>query len=258
MVFTEINKKELSGLPFILNSACDGFRQGIVDRPQGFVYHQFIWVIKGSGLFKIGGENFLISEGEGIFSRKDISQHYGSNGDKLHTAWLTFSLSDATLDSIGVGDYIKFNVPAFMDRETRQLIDFANGDSTPLTRSAAGYSYIIELFSAILSEKQTVSMRTLRLLEQHYSEPLTLQDVSDCLSMDKFTLCRMYKQEKGCTVMEELNKIRIKKAKQFLKYNVASINEIGRMCGFESPSYFCKRFRESVGCTPTEYRNRHL
>ena len=30
--------------------------------------------------------------------------------------------------------------------------------------------------------------------------------------------------------------------------------EIGKMCGFESPSYFGKNFREIVGLTPEQYR----
>ena len=258
MVFTEINKKELSKLPFMLNSICDCTKQGTVDRPNGFDYHQFIWVIKGGGNFKIGNENYFLSEGEGIFTRVGIPQQYGGNGDCLHTAWFTFSMSEEALDSIGVGEALRFNVPSFLGSETRQLISFANGDSTPLTRSAAGYSYAVELFSAILSEDQSIADRIYHILEQRYSEPLTLSDISDAMSMDKFALCRSYKSERGSTVMDELNRIRIKKAKQFLKYNVGSVNKICKMCGFESPSYFCKRFREAVGCTPSEYRQRHL
>ena len=111
-----------------------------------------------------------------------------------------------------------------------------------------------ELFSTILSSADTLSVRVLRLLEQRYSEPLTLYDIADEFGVDRFSLCRTYKAERGVTVMEDLNRIRIAKAKRFLKYGTDPIEKVGQLCGYESASYFGKRFRESVGQTPAEYR----
>ena len=51
-------------------------------------------------------------------------------------------------------------------------------------------------------------------------------------------------------------KIRIAKAKQLLNQVPLRAQEVGRMCGFDSTSYFCK-FREETGRTPLEYRKRH-
>ena len=66
-----------------------------------------------------------------------------------------------------------------------------------------------------------------------------------------------YKKEHGITVMDDLNRIRIAKAKRFLRYGSASVAEVGKQCGFDSPSYFGKCFKEATGYTPTEYRS-HL
>ena len=35
-----------------------------------------------------------------------------------------------------------------------------------------------------------------------------------------------------------------------------SVTEIGFRAGFHSPSYFSKRFRGQMGCTPQEFRAR--
>jgi YesN/AraC family two-component response regulator len=165
-------------------------------------------------------------------------------------------MSAQTLDYLGVGDFLRFSVPSYLDRETAHLMALANGNSTLLSRSAAGYAYVTELFSTILASTDTLSTRVLRLLEQRYAEPLTLYNIADEFHTDRFALCRAYKQERGVTVMEDLNRIRIAKAKRFLKYGADPIEKVGRMCGFDSPSYFGKRFRESVGQTPAEYRKK--
>ncbi len=255
-MFAEIENDALKGLPFVLVSLRDSSKQPPVHRPQGFLYHQILWVTEGICTYRVGEETLVLSEGEGIYMRPHVPHSY--EGKNLSTAWCTFTLSENFLDFLGIGDYLYFRVPPSLDRETEQLLRFALGDSTVLSRSAAGYSYVTDFFSKVLGEEESLSSKLRRILEKRYSEPLTLFDLAEDLRIDKYELCRRYRQEQGVTVMEELHRIRIQKAKQFLKYNAASVEEIGRLCGFESPSYFAMRFRRTVGCTPTEYRKRSL
>ena len=256
MVFTEIEKEAFSWLPLGLNTLCDFTKQNAIVRPEGFAYHQILWVRKGVGTYRVGNESFLLSEGEGVFMRAHVSHSY--DGEDFYTAWCTFSMSEAFFDGIGIGDYLRFRIPPEFNTETEHLIKLANGKSDIITRSTAGYAYVTELLSSVLSQKEKLSDKIYRILEQGYSNPLSLLDISEKLGMDRFSLCHIYKQERHSTIMDDLNRIRINKAKQLLKYNIASVNEIGQMCGFESSSYFCKRFRETIGCTPTEYRNKYL
>jgi len=54
-----------------------------------------------------------------------------------------------------------------------------------------------------------------------------------------------------------IREFRIIFAKQMLKNTDSSITDIYIQCGFESPSYFSKIFKQSVGMTPTEYRKKN-
>ena len=54
-----------------------------------------------------------------------------------------------------------------------------------------------------------------------------------------------------------IREFRILFAKQMLKNTDSSITDIYIQCGFESPSYFSKIFKQSVGMTPTEYRKKN-
>ena len=253
-MFAEIHKSAFDNLPFVLVSVAECQKQGLIDRPEGFLYHQFIWIAEGSGNFRMRNEFFHLEAGEGMFMRAGVPHcYYGDEDEPFHTVWCTFALSDRALDYLGVGEYLKFSVPQYLERETEQLLNIAQ-KGTPATRSAAGYSYVIELFTDLLSEKEALSVRVLRFLEQNYSLPLSLLDISEEFGVDRFSLCRIYKKDRGVTVMDDLNRIRIAKAKRFLRHSSDSISNIGKQCGFESPSYFGKCFKEATGYTPTEYR----
>ena len=54
-----------------------------------------------------------------------------------------------------------------------------------------------------------------------------------------------------------IREFRILFAKQMLKNTDSSVTDIYIQCGFESPSYFSKIFKQSVGMTPTEYRKKN-
>ncbi|WP_158611170.1 response regulator [Prevotella sp. OH937_COT-195] len=54
-----------------------------------------------------------------------------------------------------------------------------------------------------------------------------------------------------------IREFRILFAKQMLKNAESSITEIYMQCGFDSPSYFSKMFKQSTGMTPTEYRKKN-
>jgi AraC-like DNA-binding protein len=126
-----------------------------------------------------------------------------------------------------------------------------------MARSAAGYAFVTELFLKITQSDIPLDVRTAEFLETHYGEPLSLEDVAAAVGADKYMLCHDFRKKRGISIVENLKQIRIAKAKRFLRYGSESIAEIGRMCGFESASYFIKRFREECGCTPREYRERH-
>ncbi len=253
-MFAEITRVSETALPFILTTVGETAHQTPVTRLYGYGAHHFLWIKQGSGVFSFGEDRFELVAGEGIFMRAGIPHSY--EGNSFATAWCTFLMDDHVLDYLGVGDYLRFRVPDNLNRETEQLYRFATGDSTLLSRSAAGYAFVMELFDSILETDSSLSKRVRRVLERRYAETVTLDEIAQEVGTDRFTLCRAYKKERGMTVMDELIRIRIAKAKQLLKYSTDSIERVGRMCGFDSSSYFGKRFRESVGCTPAEYRKK--
>ena len=257
MRFFEIHRELYGILPFVLTSIGQD-KQGAIHRPTGFDSHHFLWVANGCGKFCVDGECFTLQKGEGIFMRDDVPHSYESaDGEDFYTAYITFTMTHDSLDYLGATAWFRFTFPTFLETDFEHLLQFSSGNSTILSRSAAGYSLVMEFFSATLSAQESPKVKIERFLESHYASPLSLDDIASAVGMDRFSLCRYYAKVHGTTVMDALLHIRIEKAKRFLRYSSDPVREIGFLCGFESPSYFGKRFRQSVGCTPTEYRNRY-
>ena len=255
-MFAEIHRDLIENLPFALVTLGESPSQNPISRPAGMKYHQLIWLKEGSGSFEVAGQSFTLTAGEGVFLRSDVPHSY--EGRHFYTVWCTFKLDVRTLDYLGIGDYLCFAVPNYLNGETAQLMRFAEGESTPITRSAAGYSYVMELLSSIItSGESSLSTRVLEFLERRYQEPISLLDISEEMHTDRFSLCRIYKRERGVTVMDDLCRIRIAKAKRFLRYSTEPVERVCRLCGFESHSYFTKRFHAVTGLTPTEYRQKN-
>ncbi len=88
----------------------------------------------------------------------------------------------------------------------------------------------------------------------HYTEPLSLKDVSRVMNIDKSHFCRLFKKYTGMTFVEHLNAVRIHEAEKLLSNTDISITDIAYAVGFSSTAYFIKIFGRYNACTPRKYR----
>ncbi len=96
----------------------------------------------------------------------------------------------------------------------------------------------------------------LHYLDEHYTEDISLDSLSEQFYISKYYLSREFKKEYGITVIQYVLTKKITSAKELLRYSNASIEEIARICGIDDASYFNKVFRKMEGCTASEYRKR--
>ncbi len=90
-------------------------------------------------------------------------------------------------------------------------------------------------------------------INNNVTSPLTLDEISKQAKMSKYYLCREFKAMTGTTLFEYINIARCREAKHRLK-NGASVSEAAGAVGFESLSYFTKKFKHVTGKLPSEYK----
>ncbi|MCK9548703.1 MAG: response regulator [Sphaerochaeta sp.] len=91
-------------------------------------------------------------------------------------------------------------------------------------------------------------------VDQHYRQPITLEQLSCQFNVSLSHLCRQFKRACEMTFTEYLRKRRIDYACTLLRGTNNSVSEIGRQVGFEDYFYFNKVFKRAVGISPAAYR----
>ncbi len=91
-------------------------------------------------------------------------------------------------------------------------------------------------------------------VEQHYKEPVSLQDAADELSLNREYFCRFFKKNTGIPFLQYVNQVRMNHIYQDLLYSEGSIQEILEENGIYNSRTFYASFKKAYGCTPRELR----
>ena len=94
----------------------------------------------------------------------------------------------------------------------------------------------------------------LQFIAANYMDHVTLADIAASAQIGVRECCRCFKRQLNQTPFEYLLNFRIDRACEQLRGGARSITDICLACGFSSPSYFGKVFREKMGLSPRDYR----
>lgn len=93
-------------------------------------------------------------------------------------------------------------------------------------------------------------------VEEHFREPISLQDIAGHLSLGREYFCRFFKKNMGMSFLRYLNEVRISHVYRDLEQTDAPITEIAEKNGFHNQKLFNRTFREVYGCTPSAVRRK--
>lgn len=91
-------------------------------------------------------------------------------------------------------------------------------------------------------------------IEDHYYEPIKVQDVADLLNFNPQYFTRFFKENTGTTFVSFLNDFRITRASFLLQEELAPMAEIAEKSGFNSAKTFQHTFKDYMGISPLQYR----
>ena len=95
------------------------------------------------------------------------------------------------------------------------------------------------------------------LVAQRYTEPLTVTEISQAVSLHPNYAMNLFKKAFGTTLIDYLTNHRVSHAQRLLATSDEKIVDIAFSSGFNSISRFNEAFRRACGCTPREYRLAH-
>lgn len=120
--------------------------------------------------------------------------------------------------------------------------------------------YRYEILSApdkLMNKKHvSVILPALNYISEHYSEQITLDEISNLIYTEKSYFCKLFKRATKTSFLNYLNFIRICHAEFLLRETRKSVEEIAIETGFSSSSYFAETFKKINLLSPTAYRKR--
>ncbi len=96
----------------------------------------------------------------------------------------------------------------------------------------------------------------LQYIHAHYAESINVSQIAASALISESEALRCFRLFIHTTPIQYVKKYRLMKAAKLLISGREKIASIAKRCGFQKTGYFTSAFRETYGCTPSEYRKK--
>ncbi|WP_181592764.1 helix-turn-helix domain-containing protein [Paenibacillus sp. YN15] len=94
-----------------------------------------------------------------------------------------------------------------------------------------------------------------RYVQDCYRADISLESAASHVSLSPRYLSKVFKDETGMNFTDYVTQIRLAKAMELITGTDDTVEQISRLCGFNSSGYFIKKFKEHYGVTPKMYKS---
>ena len=108
-------------------------------------------------------------------------------------------------------------------------------------------------FLAEASSGNDTYNRIVRYMEEHLGERMTIDRICRDNLVGRSQLHKLFRDTKGCGVIEFFSMMKIDTAKQMIRDNQLNFTQIADRLGYSSIHYFSRQFKQITTMTPSEY-----
>ena len=108
-------------------------------------------------------------------------------------------------------------------------------------------------FLAEASSGNDTYNRIVRYMEEHLGERMTIDRICRDNLVGRSQLQKLFRDIKGCGVIEFFSMMKIDTAKQMIRVNQLNFTQIADRLGYNSIHYFSRQFKQITSMTPSEY-----
>ena len=221
----------------------------------------------GRGRFLIDGEELIAEPGTVALLDCGHPHRYESLDGVWEHEWVNFSGSGCRIyyELINPEGFAIYpldgndDIPAVM-REIREGVGrqdmpgFVHTSTRIIRLLDAIYGLTVEQQRMRMTDRQSNVVRSVKYIDAHYMEPLSLENLAQTAFLSKFYYTRAFKRYMGVTPYEYLNTVRINHAKSLLLATRISVEDSAWRVGFSGSKNLIRQFKQATGMTPGEYR----
>lgn len=222
-------------------------------------------VLKGKGHFQYqkkdwhlkAGDAFLIEPMETHFYEADVE-------DPWEYAWVGF---DGPAVSEILSQTALRDLPVYLsssDACCQPAASLVSAFLMPERNPLGLLSLLFLLFSKMpaplpqgtASTEERYYQTALEYIRNNYTYDLKVQDIADYVGIDRTYLYKIFMREAEVSPKQYLLQFRIRAAGKLLQSQKYTVTETAYSCGFRDAAAFCTCFRQQIGMTPKQYKER--
>ncbi len=227
---------------------------------------ELIYMLEGTVEATVNGNSYTLKKGD-LFFVFPNQVHYYENYNNLDCVMTVFNPAICGQ----LGDAFSSNVPSENVIECGENSDVPyiikkidEKRESPFFENVVSAYYMLisdEIFSRTemttqITASQELIFSVIQYCVNNYRERITLDSVSKELSISKYYISRIFSEKINMNFKDYVNGLRIREAQHMLVTTSRPISEIALDIGFSSFRSFNRLFKETVGMTPSDYRNK--
>lgn len=236
-----------------------------------------IYVIDGCIYVTEGDTDYEVNAGELLILKSGV-HHFGKKKIQKGTKWIFvhFRISadcnaspfypdasplgayDSTAESILTLPKFLDSVSARFEKELKTFIEYAQSDDAYKKWFINQRLFLLLSSLAVstqgFSNNLTLSDRICRYLSDNIGVPFNSENIEKRFYLSYKYMSHLFKKEKGVTMQQYHNSVRMDEACRLLCSTLMSIGEIADKLGFSDVLYFSRCFRNYTGKSPSAYR----
>jgi AraC-like DNA-binding protein len=222
--------------------------------------YYFLYVHSGEGKFKIDKTIYKTKAGDLYFCKKDIGNTIiADEQDPFLLTGVDFTIVGGDESILKIPEKINILSEQFLISLIFHMInEFKEGkifSREICSATLKAFVYEVFKFSKLgFDNNENIKIKMLKYIEENYNEEITYKMLSSITNYHKNSINRIIKSITGMSLREYVITLRIKKATQLLLYSSKSVASIAELCGYNSPIFFSRQFKEKMGKKPLEFR----
>lgn len=235
-------------------------------RPFGLPDYQIIYLTEGSMSFLVDGITKILSAGDIIIYPPDTAQKYKSISESgASYIWIHFT-GFAAEDMILSSGLTAGKIYSAWPNQSVYSMIMKMGDELRIKRTGSetrANGLFLELLSFLARElksdrksgnRYSRILPALRDMEKNAGARRSNEEYAKMCGLTPYYFIHLFKEVTGESPVKYISELNMRKAEYLLENTNMGVADIARLTGFESPSYFTKRFKERFGKTPSEFR----
>jgi AraC-like DNA-binding protein len=220
---------------------------------------ELVFVKEGELSVSLDGKDYTVKKGQAMFILPNSVHSYKTEKYSLSSLYIFSNRYVHTFYG-----QIKNKAPTcpIFDLESPSILEKLNDETIDKYLAKSIFYNLIYQFNknTDYEEKNTKRLdnygRILSFISMHYQENITVKDVAREMGYDHRYVTSLIKKGLDTTFRALLNEYRIQNAQYLLATEAKSIAEIAYECGYDSLCSFNRNFKEIVGLTPKQFRQK--